>query len=477
VTADYIDFHAAERPDAVAIINNGRSITYAELSGQIRKFTHALRALVLAPCAKAAIDYEDAYFNLLIRLAFERMRVGTAIVKMGEKPGPFPVLEDFDIVLSGRSLPIGGIRHHRTTPVWLQGVLASGTEDPEPAPEKQPDDPVRVVVTSGTTGKPKKLVYSRRIHEAHIARVLWLTGFTRSSRYLHALPTAVSGSAACLRAGGTVVFESRTTLAEAIAAHGITHSTMPPFALKRVLDEMPGHFPKPTNLFIWSFGAPISHALREKVLARLATDLWDIYASNEADSVSVIRGMTDVGTIWPGVRVEIVDDNDRSMPFGQAGLIRVRSDCMVAGYVNSPDADGRIFKDGWFYAGDVGILHDSHRLQVLGRSDDVLNVGYTKIAPEVVENRVLRLELVADVGVCGAPNREGIDELYIAVAGQRCSDEDLLRRITEALRGLEVGRFHVVKVPAIPRTANGKLQRKALKGIAAIVQARSAGGS
>ena len=471
VTADYIDFHAAERPNAVAIIDNGRSITYAELARQIRKFTRALRALDLAPGAKAATDYEDAYFNLLIRLALERLRVGAAIIKLGDKPGPFAVLEDFDIVLSGRSLPIGGVRHHRTTPAWQQGVLASGAEDQEPAPEKQPDDPVRIVVTSGTTGKPKKLVYSRRIHEAHIARVLWLTGFTRSSRYLHALPVAVSGSAACLRAGGTVVFERRTTLAEAIAAHGITHSTMPPFSLKRILDEMPEDLPKPANLLIWSFGAPISHALREKALARLVTDLWDIYASNEADSVSVIRGMTDIGTVWPGVQVEIVDDHDRPVPFGQAGQIRVRSDCMVTGYIDFPEAAGRIFKNGWFYAGDMGILHDAHRLQVLGRSDDILNIGWKKIAPEVIEDLVLKLGQVADVGVCGAPNRDGIEEVYIAVAGQRCSDEELLRRITEALRHFQFSQFNVVKLDTIPRTANGKLQRKVLKDIA--MRARS----
>src|SRR5262249_11761003 len=159
------------------------------------------------------------------------------------------------------SLPIGAVRHHRMTTAWLQGVLASGQEDAEPAAEKQPDDPVRIVLTSGTTGAPKKLVYSRRIHEAHIARVLWLTGFTRNSRYLHTLTLALSASAACLRVGGTVVFESRMTMAEAIATHGITHSAMPPFQLARLLDEMPEDFPKPANLLIWSFGAPISHAL------------------------------------------------------------------------------------------------------------------------------------------------------------------------------------------------------------------------
>jgi acyl-coenzyme A synthetase/AMP-(fatty) acid ligase len=467
VTGEYIAFHAAERPDAVAIVNNGRSITYAEFGRDIRKFTHALRALDLAPGSKAAIDCDDPYFNWLLRLAFEQLRVVTATVGLHNNPDALPLVGDFEIVLSDRSLAAGTLRHHPTTTAWLQSVLVSGEQDLEPAPEKRADDPIRIVVTSGTTGRPKRLLYTRRIHDGHIARVLWLAGFTCRSRYLLALPLAVSGAAACIRAGGTVVFEERASIAEAIAAHGITHTTLPPFALKRLLDELPDDFAKPAHLMIWSFGAAISRALRERVLSRLATDLCDIYASNEADSISSIRGNSDIGCIWPGVQVEVVDEYGRPLPFGHAGQIRVRTDCMVTGYMDSPQPDGRTFKDGWFHAGDVGILHDAHRLQVLGRSDDVLNIGWQKIAPELIEDLVLRLGEVADVGVCGVPNREGIEEVCIAVAGQRSSDEELVRHITQALRGFQLGRFNVIRVAAIPRTSNGKLQRRALKDIVA----------
>jgi acyl-coenzyme A synthetase/AMP-(fatty) acid ligase len=320
------------------------------------------------------------------------------------------------------------------------------------------------------------LLYTRHIHEAHIARVLWLAEFTRRSRYLLALPSAVSGPAACVRAGGTVIIEGRMSTADAIAHHGITRTTMPPLALKQLLDELPKDFAKPADFVIWSFGAPISRALREKALAQLVTDLCDIYASNEADSISAIRGKAEISTIWPGARVQAVDEHDRPLPFGQAGRIRVQTNCMVTGYMDFPEAAGDVFKDGWFYAGDVGILHDAHRLQVLGRSDDVLNIGWLKIAPEVIEELVIRLGDVADVGVCSVPNRDGIEEVCIAVAGQRSSDDDLLRGITEALRRFQLGRFNVIKVSAVPRTPNGKLQRKALKDIvAAAVHARSQG--
>jgi acyl-coenzyme A synthetase/AMP-(fatty) acid ligase len=474
VTAEYIAFHATERPDAVAIVDNGRDITYAEFARDIRKVTRALRALDLPPWSSAAIDCDDAYFNWLLRLAFERLRVITAPVASSDQKNVRSFAHEYHIVLSDKNLPAGSVRHHPTTTEWLQSVLESGEEDREPPPERRSDDPIRIVVTSGTTGWPKRLLYTRHIHEAHIARVLWLAEFTRRSRYLLAMSLAVSGTAACVRAGGTVVFEGRTSTADAIADHGITHTTLPPFALKRLLDELPSGFAKPADLMIWSFGAPISRTLREKALAHLATDLCEIYASNEADAVSAIRGKAEIGTIWPGVRVQVVDAHDRPLPFGQAGQIRVQTNCMATGYMDFPQAAGHIFKDGWFYAGDVGILHDAHRLQVLGRSDDVLNIGWLKIAPEVIEELVIRLGEVADVGVCGVPNADGIEEVCIAVAGQRSSDDDLLRGITEALRRFQLGRFNVIKVSAVPRTPNGKLQRKALKDIvAAAVHAQS----
>ncbi len=464
MTGEYIAFHAAERPDAVAIVNNGRSITHAELARDIRKFTRALRALDLPPGSKAAIDCDDPYGNWLLRLAFERLRVVTATVELPDRPSALSHVQEFDIILTDKNFPAGAARRfHPTTTEWLQSVLASSQEDQEPAPAKRPDDPIRIVLTSGTTGRPKKLLYTRRVHETSITRTQWFGGFTRQSRYLLALPLTVAGPAACIRAGGTVVIEGRMPVGQAIAAHGITHTTLPPFSLKRVLDELPADFVKPAELTILSFGAGISRALRERTLARLATDLCDMYSSNEAGFVSSTSGTAEIGTIWPGARVEVVDEHDRPLPFGEAGQIRVQTDYMLHGYLDYPEAAGRIFKDGWFYAGDVGILHDARRLQVIGRGDDVLNIGWRKIAPEVIEDMVLKAVEVGDVGVCSVRNADGIEEICIAVSSPRAGDAELLRRITDAFRPFQVGRFHVVKGPGIPRTPNGKLQRKVLK--------------
>ncbi len=81
----------------------------------------------------------------------------------------------------------------------------------------------------------------------------------------------------------------------------------------------------------------------------------------------------------------------------------------------------------------------------------------------LIEEMVLRAVAVGDVGVCSIPNADGIEEICVAVSRPPVGDEELLRRITDAFRGFQFGRFRVLKMPGIPRTATGKLQRKVLK--------------
>ncbi|HLJ22437.1 MAG TPA: hypothetical protein VKU84_19675 [Stellaceae bacterium] len=140
---------------------------------------------------------------------------------------------------------------------------------------------------------------------------------------------------------------------------------------------------------------------------------------------------------------------------------------MVDDYLDDPETTRRKFRDGWFYAGDLGILHDAYRLQYLGRSDDLLNIGWNKFSPDRLEELVLRSADVGDVGICTVPNADGIEEICVAVSDAQGSDRELVERLTHAFRRFQFGDFHVIKVQRVPRNANGKIQRDVLKSIAA----------
>jgi acyl-CoA synthetase (AMP-forming)/AMP-acid ligase II len=136
---------------------------------------------------------------------------------------------------------------------------------------------------------------------------------------------------------------------------------------------------------------------------------------------------------------------------------------MVDGYLGEPELTRRHFRNGWFYPGDMGVLGGPRRLRVIGRGGELLNIGGAKSRPDDLEAIVIHHVGADDVGICTLPNREGIEEIYVAVSGARCGSEELLARVKRAFEGQALGAFYVAVLPAIPRSAGGKIQRAALR--------------
>jgi len=470
MTEQYIAFHAAERPDAVAIVEDGRAFTYERLNRDLGSVTTALREFGLPRGAAAAVGCKDLYFSWLLLLGLERLGVASASLLNYEDPSSMPLLASMDLVISEQSFPAEmARRHHPITQAWRESALAREPEDEKASVPRMPDDPMRVIRTSGTTGVSKRVRLLRRMFDPWVDVWIWFHGLTNRTRFLVTLPFTVGGcyahATACLRAGGTIVFETRTVLAETLSSHGITHVILMPLLLDKLLDNLPPDYLKPTDLMISSFGAPVSAALRERAVNRLARDVKDMYGCNEVGFIATtsMHNRDGLAVVWPGVEVEIVDDRDVPVPRGQVGRIRVKTDWMASGYVDDPEATSRMFRNGWFYPGDVGVLHGPRRLEIVGRGDEILNIGGTKVAPGAVEDVLLRNGVAREVAVCSIRNRDGIEELCIAIPADETHEAALLKRIELTLGQLQVGTFYVVRLDRIPRTGTGKIQRNLLK--------------
>jgi len=147
---------------------------------------------------------------------------------------------------------------------------------------------------------------------------------------------------------------------------------------------------------------------------------------------------------------------------------------MPAGYLDDPETTRRMFRDGWFHPGDVGVLR-GRRLHVIGRGDELLNIGGRKLSPAAVEALVVRHLKTADVGVCSLGNAEAVEEMYVALAGADGDEAELYRRLARAFTGYAYGPVRVVRLARIPRNANGKILRRALRdAVAEAVTARRA---
>jgi 2,3-dihydroxybenzoate-AMP ligase len=480
MTADYVAFHAAERPEAVAIVSDGRSITYAELDRDIRKFAAAIRGLGATAGGSIAIGCDDFHLHLLLLLACERLGVASASLASREGPSVLRMLALMDLVLSERAFPPGAVRRYREiTPEWVQSVLDAAVPDDAGLPARTAEDIVRIGRTSGTTGGAKQIAFNRRQRDARVSGQIWGAGLTRNSRCLIAMPLGVNScyvlALGGLRSGAALVSDKSPDIPDLIAAHGVTHLMLLPLHLRTTLERLPAGYRKPSDLTIITIGAPLSDALRERAMAQLAIRVCDLYGTQEVGNIAwrTSGGTGGIATTWPNVQVEVVDDADLPVPLGRVGRLRVRAGYMVEGYLDEPEATRRMFRHGWFYPGDVAVLHSPIRLQLLGRGDDLLNIGGTKVPPSAIEELLARAVDARDVGVCTIRNADEIEEIWIGVTDCQISDMDLLQRIKEVLGPVHIGAFRVMRLAQLPRNASGKIRRDEFRAMMVELAKRS----
>lgn len=475
--------HAKDRPDAVAAINNGAPITYAAAARSVDQLMHGLRAFGLRSGNTAAIQCGDSYLHLLLILACQGLGVATAAFNGGElaAPRPLPLFGQVDIVLTEQPDRIAGARRVQAiTRTWIESILAAPATEASGSWPNGPADPILIQRTSGTTGTPKRLLLNRKTYEGRVASWARILEITAAQRVLVAMPFTLSAAhfaaVIALRQGATVVFDNRIAPIEALILHRIDRVTLVPMVLREMLDRLPGHFVRPPNLTITTVGGKVPPALRRRALESFATRVRENYSGNEIGNTALLEIEADVGigTIYPGVRVEIVDENDKVLPHGRTGRIRVRSDYMIDAYLDDPEASARMFRDGWFYPGDVGILHDATRLEVSGRDDEILNIGGHKVMPADLEEKIRGLALVDDIGVCLVPNAEGIDEVWVAAVYNAPDHRDIAPRLEPGLRGYPFGAVRLIKLARIPRTETGKIVRAELRH--AVIEAAKAHG-
>jgi O-succinylbenzoic acid--CoA ligase len=150
-----------------------------------------------------------------------------------------------------------------------------------------------------------------------------------------------------------------------------------------------------------------------------------------------------------------------------AGSIEVTGPTIMEGYRLDGAATGAAFTtDGWLRTGDLGSIDDDGRLSVHGRADHLIRTGAENVWPEEVERVLARHPKVADVGVTGRPDAEWGEHVAAFVVPRRIDDPPSLEEL-RAYGADGLARFKLPRelqlVPAIPRSATGKMRRSSLR--------------
>ncbi|HEY9448148.1 MAG TPA: o-succinylbenzoate--CoA ligase, partial [Gemmatimonadaceae bacterium] len=344
-----------------------------------------------------------------------------------------------------------------------------------------PDDPLAILYTSGTTGAPKGAVLTwSNFWWSAMGSALNL-GIQENDRWLAPLPlfhvgglsvltrSAMYGTAAVLHDGFDV-----ERVSAALDDERITLVSLVPTMLHRLL-EVRGDRPSPASLrCVLLGGGPAPRALLERCAA-LGVPVSQTYGLTECCSQvatlaprDALRKLGSAGRpLYPN-ELRVVDDAGGDPLPGEGGEILVRGPIVTAGYWNRPDATERAFMDGWFRTGDFGTLDHEGYLYVLDRRDDLIVTGGENVYPAEVEGVLLAHPCVAEAAVIGESDAEWGQRVVAVVRLAEGADpeaaDQLQAHCRASLAAYKVPREVRVSEVPLPRTASGKVRRHSLRG-------------
>ena len=328
----------------------------------------------------------------------------------------------------------------------------------------------RINLTSGTTGKPKFLIWDAAMIAARIAQVadgVAIGPQTNLYCLLHMRTTAgFRYPLAVWQAGGCVLLPEDPEVAQRdrVAIGPSTLIAASPVQLAERLRVIEGEWDGRAGRTIIVLGGRLPSAVRDQALGSAAAHLLISYGATETGSIAlgssdlIDRHVGAVGFVRSGVELDIVDATKTPVPAGEPGLVRIKSALMSDGYeAVAPGEETGHFDNGYFYPGDIGRLFNDGLLAIEGRLTDTLNVGGWKVSAPDLESKLSFLPGVDDLVACVMPLAEGDLLTFAVVTRDNVNLKVVAARIQEKL---PKGRtFHLLRLKSIPRNAMGKIPR------------------
>jgi acyl-CoA synthetase (AMP-forming)/AMP-acid ligase II len=467
---------AKERPDGTAVVLPRAAVSYAEFEAQINKVAWRLGALGLPAQARVAVHVGDEYLHALVMLALDRL--GLPSISLVSVAPRHPVLELLkpDLMLTNfTSGPRISIRTVQIDQPWFDETMTMPAE--RPARARSPDEIVRFLASTGTTGAPKLMALRRSTVAARVEVARAALGIAASSRgsVLLGQGTAVgyARSLSFWAAGASAVLNLHHTGAvlEALRRAEPTHLCVAVGTLLQLVRGLKASRPALPETRVIVSGSTLPAALAKEAREMLSPEVWVDYGASEAGLIAVASSAVlrqhegTVGHVLPSAEVQAVDEAGRVLPPGAAGILRVRGTGMASGYLSGEGEDKAVASgliDGWFYPGDMGSVSIDGLLMLEGRVNDVMNIGGNKFAPQAIEAVALACAGIRDAAAFSVPDGYGVEMPWLAVVrGADHKSGEVLATIKA--RWPLLARLQVAVVEEIPRNHLGKIDRSRLK--------------
>ena len=394
----------------------------------------------------------------------------------GGLPGTrFPMLRH--VVVLGAEVPAGAVD--------FAAVERAGARPGAPSHDGiriDPDDPVEMLYTSGTTGEPKGCLLSHGNMYYKCRVYTELHRWTHEDRYLVPVPYfhifgSMGGVAANCLVGSTQVLMDVFDAGEAmrlIQGERVTIFSGVPTMFITVLGHPAFGSYDLSSLRTGSIGAaPVPVEIMKKILDReggLGMDALVVYGLTEATGGThwtragdaLEKRVATVGLRTPEIEDRIVDPaTGRPLPPGEEGEVCVKGPTLMLGYYKKPEATADKIRDGWLHTGDMGVKDAEGYLRITGRVTDMIIVGGFNTYPAEIENFYLRHPGILDISIVGVPDPimgEVVMAFVIPKPGAALTAEAIIAFGRDKIANFKVPRY-VEIVDQFPLTGSGKVQK------------------
>ncbi len=468
---------------AIIVSETGVKITYNQLREQVSAMAEALAGAGIHRSDRVAIALPNGLPAIVSFLA-------ASIAGTAAPLNPGYRQEEFAFYLDDTNarvllVPPGGGEEARRAagdriPIFevdaearLLGASKRATISP-PSPE----DIALVLHTSGSTGRPKRVPLKHRnlaVSVGNIARTYQLGPEDVSLAvmplfHVHGL---MASTMATLLTGGAVVTPAKfnpLSFWRTVRDHRATWYSAVPTMHQLLLARAGTERPQGAEFlrFIRSCSAPLSVEMAQKMEAAFGAPVLEAYGMTEASHQMASNPLPPAarkfGTVGPGtgVRIGVMDSKGRRLDGGRQGEVVIQGPNVIEGYENNPEANASSFVEGWFRTGDEGILDAEGYLRLVGRIKELINRGGEKISPREIDEVLLTHPKVAEAVCFGVPHPTWGEEVEAAVVLREPAGEaELIGFCRERMADFKCPKkIHVVET--IPRTATGKIQRRAV---------------
>ena len=375
---------------------------------------------------------------------------------------------------------VEGPTHLAATQLGIKCLVPSETDSGSPRASSLPtaEDTALIMVTSGTTEKPKIVPITHAQLLARVRKSMALLGIVDGDRCLNLMPLHYmhglnSGLIGPIFSGGSTIcppsFDPAAFSAgvNELRATWYTAGATYHQAIHGWLLDTPGLIDGHSLRFARSGSAPLPARVQCELEECLGVPVIESYSSTETGTMTANppQGARKPGTVGCGINGElaVVDANGRRLPPGVMGEVVARGPCIVRGYENNAALNEAAFRQGWFYTGDIGMLDADGYLTLGGRLKDIINRGGEKISPAEIDAMLLTHPSVEEAISFAIPHPtlyQDVAAFVVLCAEQSCEEAELRDYLRTRLTSAKVPR-RILCVDHIEKGPTGKPVRAA----------------